>query len=167
MLSVFAGRVIRYMITAILTIEYGPEIVNIAGRLATRHRIALSAGVIALLALLCYWVWRTMWNAAERRTEWSWRVFPSRPNMSSARCTGARSSAPAYCGKRFFQIRVATEARNADSSYQRDDAFGSCSAPSTFSCRATAQDRAWRLIQSSCRTEACISSQLISARGCS
>ena len=52
MLSVFAGRVIRYMITAILTIEYGPEIVNIAGRLATRHRIALSVGLIALLGLL-------------------------------------------------------------------------------------------------------------------
>jgi len=62
MLSVFAGRVIRYMITAILTIYYGPEIVNIAGRLATRHRIALSAGVIVLLALICYWVWRTMWK---------------------------------------------------------------------------------------------------------
>ena len=33
MLSVFAGRVIRDMITAILTIEYGPEIVHIAARL--------------------------------------------------------------------------------------------------------------------------------------
>ena len=62
MLSVFAGRVIRYMITAILTIYYGPEIVNIAGRLATQHRIALSVGVIALVAVICYWVWRTMWK---------------------------------------------------------------------------------------------------------
>ena len=62
MLSVFVGRVIRYTITAILTIYYGPEIVNIAGRLATRHRIALSAAVIALLGLMCYWVWRTMWK---------------------------------------------------------------------------------------------------------
>jgi membrane protein YqaA with SNARE-associated domain len=62
MLSVFAGRVIRYMITAILTIEYGPEIVNIAARLATRHRIALSVGLIALLGLLVYWIWRTIWK---------------------------------------------------------------------------------------------------------
>ena len=62
MLSVFVGRVIRYTITAILTIDYGPEIVNIAGRLATRHRIALSIGVIVLVALICYWVWRTMWK---------------------------------------------------------------------------------------------------------
>ena len=44
LLSVFVGRVIRDMITAILTIYYGPEIVNIAARLATRHRVALSAG---------------------------------------------------------------------------------------------------------------------------
>jgi membrane protein YqaA with SNARE-associated domain len=62
MLSVFVGRVIRYVITAILTIKYGPEIVNIAARLATQHRIALSAGVIAVLALLAYWLWRTMWK---------------------------------------------------------------------------------------------------------
>ncbi len=62
MLSVFVGRVIRYMITAILTIEYGPEIVNIAAGLATRHRVALSVGLIALLGLLVYWIWRTVWK---------------------------------------------------------------------------------------------------------
>jgi membrane protein YqaA with SNARE-associated domain len=62
MLSVFVGRVIRYTITAILTIKYGPEIVNIVERLATRHRVALSAGVIAVLALLVYWLWRTVWK---------------------------------------------------------------------------------------------------------
>lgn len=62
MLSVFVGRVIRYSITAILTIAYGPQIVDIAGRLATRHRFALIAGVIAILALLGYWVWRTVWK---------------------------------------------------------------------------------------------------------
>ena len=42
MLSVFAGRVIRYMITAILTIYYGPEIVNIAGRSWTTQAPNLS-----------------------------------------------------------------------------------------------------------------------------
>jgi membrane protein YqaA with SNARE-associated domain len=62
MVSVFTGRVIRYLITAILTIEYGPEIVDIAGRLATRHRFALIAGVVGVLALLGYWVWRTVWK---------------------------------------------------------------------------------------------------------
>jgi membrane protein YqaA with SNARE-associated domain len=62
MLSVFVGRVIRYLITAILTIKYGPEIVDIAGRLATRHRFALIAGVVGVLGLLGYWMWRTVWR---------------------------------------------------------------------------------------------------------
>ena len=43
------GPGVRNMITAILTIEYGPEIVNIAGRLATRHRVALLAGLVVSL----------------------------------------------------------------------------------------------------------------------
>jgi membrane protein YqaA with SNARE-associated domain len=62
LLAVFVGRVIRNMITALLTIEYGPQIVDIAGRLATRHRVALVAGVVLLLALLLYWLWRTVWK---------------------------------------------------------------------------------------------------------
>jgi membrane protein YqaA with SNARE-associated domain len=62
MLSIFVGRVIRYMITAILTIAYGPEIVHIAARLTTQHRIALSAGVIALLGLSVFWIWRAIWK---------------------------------------------------------------------------------------------------------
>jgi membrane protein YqaA with SNARE-associated domain len=62
LLAVFVGRVIRNMITALLTIEYGPQIVDIAGRLATRHRVALAAGVVVLLALLFYWLWRTVWK---------------------------------------------------------------------------------------------------------
>ncbi len=69
MLSVFVGRVLRDMVTAILTIEYGPEIVNISARLATRHRVALSAGVILLLALLGYWLWRTIWKRRGKKDE--------------------------------------------------------------------------------------------------
>jgi membrane protein YqaA with SNARE-associated domain len=60
LLSVFVGRVIRDMITAILTIEYGPEIVSMAASLATRHRFVLLAGLTALLAGLVYWAWRKM-----------------------------------------------------------------------------------------------------------
>lgn len=60
LLSVFVGRVIRDMVTAILTIEYGPEIVSIAGRLATKHRVALICGTAALLAALTFWAWRTI-----------------------------------------------------------------------------------------------------------
>jgi membrane protein YqaA with SNARE-associated domain len=60
LLSVFTGRVIRDTITALLTIEYGPEIVNIAARLATGHKTALLALLAVLLALLGFWAWRAM-----------------------------------------------------------------------------------------------------------
>jgi membrane protein DedA with SNARE-associated domain len=60
LLSVLAGRIVRNMITAILTIEYGPQIVSIAGRLASQHRAALLAGLGVLVAVLIYWAWRTM-----------------------------------------------------------------------------------------------------------
>jgi membrane protein YqaA with SNARE-associated domain len=59
-LSVFVGRVVRNTITAILTIEYGPQIVSIAGRLSSQHRVALLAGLAVLVATLAYWIWRTM-----------------------------------------------------------------------------------------------------------
>jgi membrane protein YqaA with SNARE-associated domain len=69
MLSVFMGRVFRYTVTAILTIKYGPEIVNIVEQLATRHRVALSAGVVAVLAMLIYWLWRTVWKRRGKKDE--------------------------------------------------------------------------------------------------
>lgn len=62
LLAVFVGRIIRNLITALLTIEYGPEIVNIAGRLATRHRFLLVVGLLVFLAALVYWIWRTVWK---------------------------------------------------------------------------------------------------------
>ncbi len=62
LLSVFTGRVMRDMILAILTIKYGPEIVSLAASLATRHRAALLTGLAVLLALLVFWVWRTIWK---------------------------------------------------------------------------------------------------------
>ncbi len=60
--SVFVGRVIRDMVTAILTIEYGPEIVHITERLATQHRVVLVAGLTLILVGLGYWLWRTVWK---------------------------------------------------------------------------------------------------------
>jgi membrane protein DedA with SNARE-associated domain len=62
MLSVFVGRVLRDMITAILTIRYGPEIVNITTRLATQHRVALMIGLTTLVAASIYWAWRKVWR---------------------------------------------------------------------------------------------------------
>ncbi len=60
MLAVFTGRVIRFFILAGLTIRYGPEIVSIAGRLATQHQVALTVGLVILLAVLCFWFWRAV-----------------------------------------------------------------------------------------------------------
>jgi membrane protein YqaA with SNARE-associated domain len=64
--SVFVGRVIRDLITAILTIYYGPEIVHIAERLATQHRVVLVAGLTLILVALGYWVWRAVWKPRGR-----------------------------------------------------------------------------------------------------
>jgi membrane protein YqaA with SNARE-associated domain len=62
MTSVFVGRVIRDMITAILTIKYGPEIVNIVTRVATQHKAALMIGLTVLVLGLIYWAWRKIWR---------------------------------------------------------------------------------------------------------
>jgi hypothetical protein len=43
--------------------------VDIAERLATRHRFALIAGVIGVLGLLGYWVWRTVWKKRGKKDE--------------------------------------------------------------------------------------------------
>jgi membrane protein YqaA with SNARE-associated domain len=60
LLAVFCGRLVRDLILALLTIRYGPEIVSIVTNLATQHRVALLLGIAVLLALLGYWVWRTV-----------------------------------------------------------------------------------------------------------
>ncbi len=73
LLSVFVGRVMRNMITAILTIEYGPQIVSIAGRLASQHRVALIAGLAVLLAVLVYWIWRSDRQKRRTRSLPGWR----------------------------------------------------------------------------------------------
>jgi membrane protein YqaA with SNARE-associated domain len=57
LIAVFVGRVVRDMITAVLVIYYGPEIVSIVGRLATQHRAALICGTVAVFGLLGYWGW--------------------------------------------------------------------------------------------------------------
>jgi len=58
LLSVFGGRVLRDMVTAILTIRYGPQIVDIVGHLATRHKALLLIALAVLIVALGFWVWR-------------------------------------------------------------------------------------------------------------
>jgi membrane protein YqaA with SNARE-associated domain len=66
LLSVFVGRVLRDMVTAVLTIRYGPQIVDIVGHLATRHKALLLVGLAVLIAALGFYVWR---QVKKRRTK--------------------------------------------------------------------------------------------------
>jgi membrane protein YqaA with SNARE-associated domain len=60
LLAVSFGRFIRFLILAILTVRFGPGIVEIAGTLFTRHRWATVGGivVIALVAYLIIRAWK-------------------------------------------------------------------------------------------------------------
>ncbi|HEV2274677.1 MAG TPA: VTT domain-containing protein [Acidobacteriaceae bacterium] len=58
MLSVFTGRLLRYLIISLLTIRYGPEIVKLTINLATEHRVAVLLVLSALIGLLVLWVVR-------------------------------------------------------------------------------------------------------------
>ena len=55
MLAVFAGRTVRFLITAILTIRYGPQIVKLTADLATQHRKTLLGVVLVIIGLLAAW----------------------------------------------------------------------------------------------------------------
>ena len=61
LLAIFAGRFLRFLIEALLTLWFGPEIVSMAGRLISRHfaLILLAAGAILAAVLI--------WQMAKRR----------------------------------------------------------------------------------------------------
>jgi membrane protein YqaA with SNARE-associated domain len=58
MLAVFAGRLLRFAVDAVLTIKYGPQIMNVVGDLFKHHLAATVVVVAALLGLLLLWVLR-------------------------------------------------------------------------------------------------------------
>ncbi len=58
MLAVFVGRVLRFGITAILVIRYGPQIVGLFSELAKQHTRGLFIGLGILVALLVFWIVR-------------------------------------------------------------------------------------------------------------
>lgn len=60
LLAVFAGRVLRDLVTALLVIEYGPDIVRIIGSLMARHKIELALAALILLGLVAGWTLRRM-----------------------------------------------------------------------------------------------------------
>jgi len=56
LLAVFCGRTVRFLILAILTIEFGPDVVRLTGDLFRRHYYWILAAV--LLGLIVWLVLR-------------------------------------------------------------------------------------------------------------
>ncbi len=58
LLAIFAGRFVRFLIEALLTLWFGPEVVSIAARLFAHHYWGV---LIALVMIVLAWVaWRKM-----------------------------------------------------------------------------------------------------------
>ena len=62
MLAVFCGRMIRFTALALLTIRYGPRIVDVIADVARAHTLALLAGLGVLLGLLAVFVLRKIFG---------------------------------------------------------------------------------------------------------
>jgi uncharacterized membrane protein YdjX (TVP38/TMEM64 family) len=48
-LAIFAGRFVRFMILAVLTIKFGPQVVSITAQLVHQHLAALLIAVAAVI----------------------------------------------------------------------------------------------------------------------
>jgi uncharacterized membrane protein YdjX (TVP38/TMEM64 family) len=62
LLAIFSGRFVRFLIEALLTLWFGPQIVTLAGNLFAHHFIGilLGAGVLLVACLI--------WRRAKRRS---------------------------------------------------------------------------------------------------
>jgi len=56
LLAIFAGRFVRFLIEALLTLWFGPQIVTLAGNLFAHHFVGILMGAAALL--VAWLVWR-------------------------------------------------------------------------------------------------------------
>ncbi len=63
LLAIFLGRFVRFLIEALLTLWFGPQIVTLAGKLFAHHFVWVLAGAGVLLAGWLIWRW------AKRRAE--------------------------------------------------------------------------------------------------
>jgi membrane protein DedA with SNARE-associated domain len=52
LISIFAGRLVRFLILAALTIRFGPQIVSLMGVLVRQHLVATLLGVAALVLIV-------------------------------------------------------------------------------------------------------------------
>jgi len=60
LLAVFAGRMIRFGVEAILTVKYGPQIVTVLGDFAKRHFAVTILLLVATFAGLAWFMWRKL-----------------------------------------------------------------------------------------------------------
>lgn len=64
--AVFAGRFVRFFVLAILTIEFGPQVVHLVASLAHQHAGWVLAGVAVVVALGVLLWWRKSRPVAEK-----------------------------------------------------------------------------------------------------
>lgn len=69
MLAVFLGRLIRFTALALLTIRYGPRIVNVVAEMARKHAIAVMVGIAVVLGALVLVSVRKAFNKRARAGE--------------------------------------------------------------------------------------------------
>jgi membrane protein YqaA with SNARE-associated domain len=66
--AIFAGRLVRFLILAILTIRFGPQFVQFAGDLLHQHsRWVLAAMAVVVVLVLIVWRRKKNGNQTERR----------------------------------------------------------------------------------------------------
>lgn len=58
MLAVFIGRIIRFGVETVLTVEYGPQIVGALGDFAKRHAVLAMILLALVFGALGWWIWR-------------------------------------------------------------------------------------------------------------
>jgi membrane protein DedA with SNARE-associated domain len=71
MLAVFLGRFIRFTALALLTIRYGPRIVNVVADMARTHAVALLVGIAVVLGLIVLVSVRKAFNKRAQASETS------------------------------------------------------------------------------------------------
>ena len=67
--AVFAGRFVRFLVLAVLTIEFGPEVIHLLGALAQQHLAWLVSGVIVAIVLGVLFWQRKRWMRKPRDLE--------------------------------------------------------------------------------------------------
>lgn len=56
LLAIFAGRLLRFLLLALLVVKFGPQVVILAGTLMSRHWLALLS-IAALLVVTVVFIW--------------------------------------------------------------------------------------------------------------